>query len=139
MKRLYLFCVFACISFNVQAQNVENPCNFEFSTDVVKCDETIPAHQKFATVRWDFTHISVSQAIAKIEIVPILDCWEEVNGSQTKDVITISIDAAHLKGQTEVKHNQMSAKCFKWRTVITTPGCTTQTDWKFHSFIPKRS
>lgn len=139
MKRLYLFCVFACISFNINAQNVENPCNFQFSTDVVKCEENVPVHLKFATVKWDFDHVSTAQANAKIEIVPILDCWEEVNGAQTKDMIAIVVDASHLKGQTEVKLTQLSAKCFKWRTVITTPDCTTQTDWKYHSFIPKKS
>lgn len=139
MKRLYLICVIACISFNINAQNVENPCNFTFSTEVLKCDDAMPTYQKFATVKWDFSQLPAAQANAKIEIVPVLDCWEGVNGSQTKDMITIDVDSAHLKSQTEVRHTQMSAKCFKWRTVITTPDCTTQTDWKFHSFIPKKS
>ncbi|RZJ65088.1 MAG: hypothetical protein EOO50_15035 [Flavobacterium sp.] len=95
-------------------------------------------HLKFATLKWDFTNTSTAQASAKIEIVPILDCWEEVNGKQFRDMVTIIIDADHLKGQTEVKLRELTAKCFKWRTVITTPGCTTETIWKYHSFLPKK-
>lgn len=139
MKRLYLFCVFVCISFNVNAQNTENPCNFQFSTEVVKCGDEVANHLRFATLKWDFTDVSTAQATTKIEIVPILDCWEEINGKQFRDMVTIDIDAAHLKGQTEITLRNLTAKCFKWRTVITSQGgCVTETIWKYHSFLPKR-
>ncbi|MBD3582695.1 hypothetical protein [Flavobacterium selenitireducens] len=72
--------------------------------------------------------------------MPILDCWEELNASQLREKHNIEITLANSKGQTELRHMQLSAKCLKWRTVITTAsGCNTESDWKFHAFIPKRS
>lgn len=138
MKRVYLFCVFACISFNVQAQNVENPCNFTYSVDVVKNSGTTPEQQFSATMSWDFSGVGASADIA-VEIMPIRDCWNELSGTQFGTPQTIRVDATR-KGSTQLSAvSGMRAKCFKWRSVIVGSGCSQTSEWKYFEIIPKRS
>ena len=139
MKSFYLLGLLCCISFSVRAQNAVNPCNFEYSVELIGCDENVSNSEKFATFKWDFTNPVLNDATMKIEVVPILDCWEELNAKQLRETISIAVEQSGRKGNAQVKMMPIQAKCFKWRTVITKQQCTSESDWKYHAFIPKRS
>jgi hypothetical protein len=139
MKSFYLLGLIICFSSGLLAQNVENPCNFPYSVEIKGSDDATPNHLKKATLNWDFSDASLAGSTIKIEVVPILDCWEEIKGVQFRDKQVIDITPDKLKSQAEFGIIAMRAKCFKWRTVIVSSACTLESDWAYYSYLPKKS
>ena len=133
MRRLYLICIFACISFNIKAQNAENPCNYSFSVDVVKKEGPANKTSYLAAMNWDFTTVASTSEIT-IELIPIRDCWEGINGKQLAPAQNFKVESG-AKGSKTFDLITMLAKCFKWRAVITDANCSQTTDWKYYSFL----
>ncbi|NUY81242.1 hypothetical protein HUK80_10075 [Flavobacterium sp. MAH-1] len=134
MKSFYLLGLILCFSSGLMAQNTENPCQIAYSVEVVKKEATTQKDQYSANLNWDFSAYPAESDI-KFEIVPIRDCWREVEGKQfgTAEVFKAQAD----KGSREFTLLGMKAKCFKWRAIITTADCNQTTDWKYYSFLPK--
>ncbi|SFU38418.1 hypothetical protein SAMN05216480_102123 [Pustulibacterium marinum] len=133
-KLLFILPILFFLSFPVHSQEEKSVCNQDYTISVEKCDPYVSNREKFATFSWDFSKISdfKSEAI-KIEVVPILDCWNDVNGKDFRD--EFYIDIKENVGSVKIHHIKMKAKCFKWRVVFNTSSCKGTGVWNYHSFL----
>ncbi|MBD3724918.1 MAG: hypothetical protein IE891_09125 [Flavobacteriaceae bacterium] len=132
---LLLLLLFSSLSFS---QAKSSNCNFNFDlTAKVSKDNLSNPKQAFVELTWDFSKIDLSKHEIKIEIVPILDCFNSLDASKLKDVIIIDINSIEYKVHDSKKfmHLDLMAKCFKYRIVITSKSCNEITPWEFCSFF----
>lgn len=116
------------------AQEVRRNCNSEYAFELTSSDEFTSYQDKFITFSWDVSRVKDFEAgNVKVEIVPILDCWEELEGKRFRDAMNIPMKTA--VGSAKVMHVKMRAKCFKWRVVFNTSTCDDTTEWEYYSFI----
>ncbi len=111
-------------------------CNVNYKAEIVECPKETTNAEKYAIVNWDFSE--VVDASIKIEIVPILDCFNKDNAVSYKDAIflNIVIDENGIIGSKKLIHVEMMSKCFKWRVIVTKTNCEKISNWQYHYFIP---
>lgn len=134
MRKLLLVLSVLCFVNFAHAQEVRRNCNSEYAFELTSSDEFASNRDKFVTFSWNLSNTKdYKSGNVKIEIVPILDCWEELEGSRFRDLITLPLK--EVKGSMKVSHVKMRAKCFKWRIVFNATSCKETTDWEYYSFI----
>lgn len=139
MKLKLLFFSALFISFITFAQNntISN-CNYNYKLETIN-----PVmHKKIAMVEeiqlsWDFSKISTKNVLIKVEIVPILDCFNTLNASNLKDSILISSLEATFSNKSfyKLSHTELQSKCFKYRVIFESDSCKQISDWQFYSFF----
>ncbi|EMY3477147.1 hypothetical protein AAIP31_000335 [Flavobacterium psychrophilum] len=135
MKFIYLQITFIfMISQFIYSQENTN-CNVKYKTEVTEYTKQDVYTDKFALVNWDFS--DVKEAAIKIEIVPILDCFNKEKAIEYKDPFFISIGNTEngVTGSKVLIHTEMMSKCFKWRVIITKTNCEKTSDWQYYYFI----
>ncbi|GLB53528.1 hypothetical protein NBRC110019_25690 [Neptunitalea chrysea] len=133
MKRLLLFLPVFLVFVQGFAQKSTNTCDFMYSFEIKKCDELLSNRDKYATFAWDFSKLNFTDSNVQIEVVPVLDCWNEIHAKDFRDSFKMKIEEA--KGEQKVYHIKMMAKCFKYRLVISSGACEKTTEWNYFSFI----
>lgn len=136
-KIITLFSIFL-LNFSVFSQEKKTNCNFQFNLTVKGSEyDLIQSKEAFCELIWDFSKLDLSKNKIKIEIVPILDCFNSVNGSDIKDVIVIEINSKAYKiiDSKKIKHLDLMVKCFKYRVIITSDDCNKITLWEFYSYF----
>lgn len=137
MKKCFLL-LLLLFSFSSFSQVKSSNCNFEFDL-ITKGSKDNLANPKQASVElaWDFSKIDISKHIIKIEIVPILDCFNSLDGTNLKDVLVIDINSKEYKVNDSKKfmHLDLMAKCFKYRVIIRSNSCNEITPWEFYSYF----
>lgn len=138
MLRKFILTVF-CVSIGAMAQaQTSSDCHHKFTASSKMGEEASP-RLKSAIVEYDFSELSGKGAVISLEVIPIMDCWNEVGGEQLKDKNVIRVEESGLKGSATFRVVEMAAKCFKWRFVIDAEGCHEETAWTFQSIIPNHS
>ena len=137
LKKCLVSALLLVAGISGMAQTATSDCKNVFSISSKENAEA-EAYLSSASIEYDFAAITDPSAKISIEIVPIRDCWEAVNGTQLLPVKVIGIASSALKGSTSVKLNEITAKCFKYRVVIDRTDCRQETEWKFQSIIPAR-
>lgn len=132
MKKLLLFLPVLLVCLTGFSQESDGLCNMDYQF-VLKETNTRTDSDIYATFQWDFSAISAASPEAKIEIVPIMDCWNKAAGTQTKDPFFYEIK--ETKGGFDVYHLKMMAKCFKWRLILKAGSCSETSVWNYHSFL----
>jgi hypothetical protein len=119
--------------FIYSQENID--CNVNYKAEIVECPKETTNAEKYATVNWDFSE--VKDASIKIEIVPILDCFNKEKAVAYKDAIFLNIGNAEngIIGSKKLIHVEMMSKCFKWRVIVTKTNCEKISDWQYHYFI----
>ena len=125
--------VFMISQFIYSQENVD--CNANYKAEIVECPKETTNAEKYAIVNWDFSE--VKDASIKIEIVPILDCFNKDKAISYKDVVFLNIgsDENGIVGSKKLIHTEMMSKCFKWRVIVTKTNCEKISDWQYHYFI----
>jgi len=137
MKK-YLLLLILFLSFSVFSQEKTTNCKFEFDLKLKGSEDNL-ANPKEASVdlNWDFSKLNLNKTKVTIEIVPVLDCFNDLNASNLKDVITVEVSSKEFKSKDSknIKHLDLMAKCFKYRVVLASSDCNDTTDWKFYSYF----
>ena len=125
--------VFMISQFIYSQENID--CNVNYKAEIVECPKETTNAEKYAIVNWDFSE--VKDASIKIEIIPILDCFNKEKATRYKDVIFLNIgsDENGIVGSKKLIHTEMMSKCFKWRVIVTKTNCEKISDWQYHYFI----
>lgn len=139
MKK-YLLLFFLTFGLTSFSQSNTNQCNFSFKLEVKGQDSNsnlANPKQAYATFEWDFTTLNLVSDKVTIEIVPILDCFNEDKATLFTDSFFIknSDKDFQTKGQKQIKHLDLKAKCFRYRVIISNSNCKETSDWKYYSYF----
>jgi hypothetical protein len=141
MKRITIICFVMCLSNVVFSQNAkQNKFTLEsYKIQLVDCSLATPYIDTFADFKWDTSLVSIDTELQKIliEIVPIMDCFNNLEAKDLKK--TLFVDIKDLTKQNiklhKVTHKDMLSKCFKWRVRFVGKNETLKTSWNYHLFI----
>lgn len=133
MKKVLLFSVMLSFYFGFsQGQD----CKFVYNVSVELGKPDLP-WDAFAKVSYDFSKLNLENDHVKIEVVGILDCWNNLDASQLRKVV-VGLDSKQndfkAKGTFNLVHNDLMAKCFKYRVVVKNNKCEEVSDWKFVTY-----
>lgn len=135
MKKILLLVVFSFVGV-VKAQNkLESNSPLLKSIKVEEVQDATFAFIKNASIKWDFSQLDMNNTDVTIEVVTILDCFNGEKASEFKDQFTIlSKDNFSLKGNVQLNHLELMAKCFKWR-LVSKESSTSVSDWFYFSLV----
>ena len=89
-----------------------------------------------AQVLWDFTSTDLKGKQVSIEVVTIYDCFNGENASDFKSKFSVlNKDNFKVKGNYQLIHLDLMAKCFKWRVVVKEAKSEQVSDWSYFSFL----
>lgn len=89
-----------------------------------------------AKISWDFSSIDLTNKNISIEVVTIFDCFNGESASDFKETITVlSKENFIVKGNRDLIHVEMGAKCLKWRVVVVENNQTKVSNWSYFSFL----
>lgn len=136
MKKVLLFSIFLFFQYGfsqtkldkndailkgVKIENLQDP-KLDFITN--------------AKISWDFSSNNLSNKNVSIEVITIYDCFNGENASDFKETIKVlNKDNFIIKGNRELIHVEVGAKCFKWRLVLVENNETKVSDWSYFSFL----
>ena len=84
-----------------------------------------------------FSKLNLKNENVQIEVVGILDCWNNLEGSDLRDLVVI-LDSKNEnfkdRGTVNIMHEGLMAKCFKYRVVIKNEICEEVSEWKFVTY-----
>ncbi|MDX1278961.1 hypothetical protein [Oceanihabitans sediminis] len=91
-------------------------------------------------ISWDFSNaVNRTNTVLNIEIQPINDCWNKLDGKNRSEKITKSFKniPQNPTGSLLLSLEEYNTKCFKWRakTINTTTRQEQYTNWQFSSFL----
>jgi len=93
----------------------------------------------YANLKWDAGLMNKETSLSKIylEIVPIMDCWNNVNATDLKKTIFIDLKNESVKKVNNhmITHKNLASKCFKWRIRFVGKQGNQMTSWNYHLFI----
>lgn len=134
---LLLFLITSSISFS---QNNQNDCSFDYKIELKgkeANDNLSNPKEASVTFNWDFSALNFDSEKVTIEIIPILDCFNQAKASLFTASIFIKNSDTEFdkKGQKTFKHLELKAKCFKYRIIISNLSCKETSDWKYYSYF----
>lgn len=142
MKKNYLHLLILFISmYSFSQQRVESLCQKNFNIHLEEQNLDGLSYADYFTIfKWDSSIVNNNQSnIQKLqlEIVPIVDCFNGVNGSDLKKGIIIDLKKKSSEGEKTLRifHKEIMAKCFKWRVKLVSEGCSEMSTWKYYLFI----
>ena len=87
-----------------------------------------------AKISWNFSNLDLTNKKISIEVVTIFDCFNGENASDFKETITIlNKDNFVVKGNRDLIHVEVGAKCLKWRVVVIENNETKVSNWSCKS------
>ncbi len=135
MKKILLLAIFSFVS-SIQAQSkIENNSPLLKSIKVEQLQDAKFDYIQNASIAWDFSAVELNNSEISIEVKTIYDCF---NGQQAVDFkqefTVLSKDNFSLKGNAQLIHLELMAKCFKWR-LVAKGSDTAVSEWFYFSFI----
>ena len=120
-------------SININAQEKNSDCNFEYAVEVKMDENSIYS----AVFNWDISKIKDLATEITIEILPIKDCFNEEKATRFRETFLIDLKSNELSGKKLVETNlkQLASKCFNWRVIIKSDDCVEKSDWNYYSFL----
>ena len=133
MKRYSTLFCFLLLSLWANAQEKISLCgnDYPFSIKNVNVNSDL-----IAKLEWDLTNAPNSNDF-EIEVMPIRDCYNAIDGVLFREKITIKIglDNVQKKDSKDLSVKTLSVKCFKWRIRSTSQNCSDASPWKYYSFL----
>ena len=135
-KKYFLTLFFLGICLFGFSQSKSSNCHFDYAIKLVESGKEVSIVDKYAVLSWDFSKLNMAKTSIQIEVVPILDCFNNDNAKEFKESILISSSDKNFKTKSSItlKHIDMMAKCFKYRVKIVS-NCEEISDWKYFSYI----
>uniref|UniRef100_UPI004049900F hypothetical protein n=1 Tax=Flavobacterium sp. TaxID=239 RepID=UPI004049900F len=137
MKKLLLLICFFCTINTVYSQNkLKADSQFIKGISIQKVNDPNFGPVNNANFVWDFSNINLNGKQVSIEVVTILDCFNGESASDFKDSFSIlNKDNFVSKGNYQVNHFEVMAKCLKWRVVVTDNNQEQSSDWFYFMFL----
>lgn len=89
-----------------------------------------------AKISWDFSSIDLTNKNISIEVITIFDCFNGESASDFKETITVLQKENFVeKGNRDLIHVEVGAKCLKWRVVVVEDNQTKVSNWSYFSFL----
>ena len=83
--------------------------------------------------------MSKDTSLSKIylEIVPIMDCFNNLDAKDLKKTIFVDLKSESIKkiNNHMITHKGLASKCFKWRIRFVGKQGNQMTSWNYHLFI----
>jgi hypothetical protein len=136
MKKVLLFSVFLFFQYGfTQTMLDKNDTVFKG----VKIENVQDPKLDFinnAKISWDFSSIDLTNKNISIEVVTIFDCFNGESASDFKETITVlNKENFVVKGNRDLIHVEVGAKCLKWRVVVVEDNQTKVSNWSYFSFL----
>jgi hypothetical protein len=133
MKKIILIVAF--IAQFTYSQDIKN-CKFDYTIVVSEILNKENPKNKLVNISYDFSKVKSKEAIITIEIVPILDCFNELEAKQLKEIIVISSKEENFKKKNSIilEHLKINSKCFKYRVILKS-NCEEKSSWQYYTFI----
>jgi len=138
MKKYFLTMFFVLSAFLSNAQEQNSNCDFNYQINISPAKSDLLESLQEAQMKWDFSKLKLNKDISvTIEVVPILDCFNNESATDFKETIFISSSQPEFKnkGSFLFKLDDMMSKCFKWRVIVKSKSCTETSNWKHFSYL----
>ncbi|HLV14119.1 MAG TPA: hypothetical protein VKY41_02985, partial [Xanthomarina sp.] len=124
-------CLLGALSSFSQTKIAKN--DFNLSSKTV---EATNSNFKSIEISWDFSNATNrASTTLNIEIQPINDCWNKLDGKNRSEMITKSFKniPQNPTGSLLLSLEEYNTKCFKWRAQIINTNTRQEhyTDWQF--------
>lgn len=136
MKKILLFSVVLLFQLGFSQTNLETNSSFFKAIKIEKIEDNKFDFINNAKISWDFSSSNLKGKQVSIEVVTIYDCFNGKNASDFKSQFSIlNKDNFTVKGNSQLIHLELMAKCFKWRVVVKSTNEVQTSDWSYFSFL----
>lgn len=136
MKKVLLFSVFLFFQYGFSQTNLDKNDAIFKGVKIENLQDPKLDFINNAKISWDFSSLDLSNKNVSIEVVTIYDCFNGENASDFKEAIKVLNKENFVKkGNRELIHVEVGAKCFKWRLVLVEDNETKVSDWSYFSFL----
>lgn len=140
MKKKYikLFVLLVLCNFSF-AQTKPKFTLDSFKINLIESSPSTSYSETYANLKWDSNLVNKNTSLNKIylEIVPIMDCWNNLDAKDLKKTIFIDLknESAKQLSNYMITHKGLVSKCFKWRIRFVGKQGNQMTSWNYHLFI----
>lgn len=140
MKKVYFKILVILLICNFSFSQTKTNFTLEnFKINLIESSSSTSYIDTYTNVRWDVSLVNKETSLSKIylEIVPIMDCWNNVNATDLKKTIFIDLKNESVKNVNNhmITHKNLASKCFKWRIRFVGKQGNQMTSWNYHLFI----
>lgn len=140
MKKVYFKLLVVLFVFNFNyAQNKMNYTLESFKINLIESPVSTSYQDTYANLKWDKNLVNKDASLKNIylEIVPIMDCWNNIDAKDVKKTIFIDLkkESTNKLSNYMITHKDLGAKCFKWRVRFVGKQGNQMTSWNYHLFI----
>jgi hypothetical protein len=140
MKKNYIKLLILLVLCNFSYAQTKSKFNLEnFKINLVESSPSTSYSNTFAKLNWDHNLVNKNTSLNKIylEIVPIMDCWNNLNAKDLKKTIFVELKSESAKNISNymITHKDLASKCFKWRIRFVSKQENQMTSWNYHLFI----
>jgi hypothetical protein len=140
MKKVYFKILAFLLLFNFGfAQTKTNFSLESFKINLTESPLSTEYIDTYANVKWDIDLVNKDTSLSKIylEIVPIMDCFNNFNAKDLKTTIFLDLKIESKKKLSNhmITHKELASKCFKWRVRFVGKQGNQMTSWNYHLFI----
>lgn len=108
---------------------------------ISKPTEATPDEFASIELSWNNPQILEHFSVVNIEIQPMNDCFNDINGETYRNSYTFSIKELNNNQifKTKISMNEVQRKCFKWRLLLESnndsENCNKTSEWFFVPFV----
>ena len=136
MKKILLFSLVLLFQLGFSQTNLGTNSSVFKAIKIEKIEDNKFDFINNAKISWDFSSSNLKGKQVSIEVVTIYDCFNGVNASDFKSQFSIlNKDNFTVKGNSQLIHLELMAKCFKWRVVVNSTNEVQTSDWSYFSFL----
>jgi hypothetical protein len=140
MKKIYFKVLIALLICNFNyAQTKTNFTLENFKINLIESPLSTSYADTYANIKWDSSLVSKDTSLSKIylEIVPIMDCFNNLDAKDLKKTIFVDLKSESIKkiNNHMITHKGLASKCFKWRIRFVGKQGNQMTSWNYHLFI----
>lgn len=136
MKKVLLLSLILFFQLGYSQIKLENNSPILKRIKLEKIDDSKFDYINNANITWDFSSVDLSNKQVSIEVVTIYDCFNGENSSDFKSQFSIlNSENFSTKGNHQLIHVELMAKCFKWRVVVKGVEEEQVSDWSYFMFL----
>lgn len=140
MKKNYIKLLVLLVLCNFSFAQTKSKFTLDsFKINLTESSSSTSYINTYANIKWDNNLVNKNTSLSKIylEIVPIMDCWNNLNAKDLKKTIFVELKNESEKTLSNymITHKNLEAKCFKWRVRFVGKQGNQMTSWNYHLFI----
>ena len=136
MKKILLLSVILLFQFGFSQTKLDTNSPILKGVKVEKLEDSKFDYINNAKITWDFSKTNLKGKEVSIEVVTIYDCFNGEKASDFKSQFSIlDKDNFTTKGNHQLIHVDLMAKCFKWRVIVQGANEKQFSDWSYFSFL----